>query len=117
MHPALPASDPLKPPSPDRLGPGAAFAVGAHLALIGALALGLQWRSHDPTPVAAELWAAVPQFAAPPAPPPTPAPTPTEPAPAPAPSPAPAPPPAAPAAAAASAPPAPQAAPPAGGKS
>ena len=92
MHPALPAPDPLKPGNPDRLGPGAAFAVGAHLALIGALALGLQWRSHSPTPVAAELWAAVPQFAAPPAPPPA------EPAPAPAPAPAsppaPAPPPA-----------------------
>jgi colicin import membrane protein len=83
--------DPLKPPSADRLGPGAAVALGAHAALLAALALGLQWRSQSPTPVSAELWAAVPQVAAPPAPPPPP---PAPPAPEP---PRPAPPPPAPA--------------------
>jgi colicin import membrane protein len=86
--------DPLKPPAADRLGPGAAVAVGAHAALLAALALGLQWRSQNPTPVSAELWAAVPQIAAPPAPPaPPPAPpAPEPPRPAPPPAPAPEPP-------------------------
>jgi colicin import membrane protein len=64
--------DPLKPPAADRLGPGAAVALGAHAALLAALALGLQWRSQSPTPVSAELWAAVPQVAAPPPAPPAP---------------------------------------------
>jgi colicin import membrane protein len=86
--------DPLKPRAADRLGPGAAFALGAHALLLVALALGLQWRSHSPTPVSAELWAAVPQFAAPPAvtpvpaPPPAPAPAPVAAPPSPAPAPA-----------------------------
>ncbi|WP_119288330.1 cell envelope integrity protein TolA [Azohydromonas sediminis] len=87
------AIDPLKPPPADRLGPGAAVALGAHAALLAALALGLQWRSQSPTPVSAELWAAVPQIAAPPAPPPPPpappAPEPPRPAPPPAPAPEP----------------------------
>ncbi len=74
--------DPLKPTAPDRLGPGAAVAIGAHVALLAALAFGLQWRSQSPTPVSAELWAAVPPVAAPPAPPPA-APPPPAPAPAP----------------------------------
>ena len=81
----------LVPQAPGGLGAGAALALVVHAALIVALTLGVDWRTHDPEPVAAELWAAVPQAAAPPAPEPAPAP----PAPAPTPAPAPAPPPAA----------------------
>jgi colicin import membrane protein len=81
----------LVPQAPGGLGAGAALALVVHAALIAALTLGVDWRTHDPAPVAAELWAAVPQAAAPPAPEPAPAP----PAPAPTPAPAPAPPPAA----------------------
>lgn len=87
---ALPSSV-LVPQPPGGLGAGAVLALGVHAALIAALTLGVDWRAHPPEPVAAELWAAVPTFAAPPpaeAPPPPPAP-------APAPVPAPAPPPAA----------------------
>ena len=44
---------------------GTALAVLVHLLLMAALALGLRWRSSEPEGVDAELWAAVPQFAAP----------------------------------------------------
>lgn len=81
----------LVPQAPGGLGAGAALALVVHAALIVALTLGVDWRTHDPEPVAAELWAAVPTAAAPPAPEPAPAP----PTPAPSPAPAPAPPPAA----------------------
>lgn len=87
---AMPSSV-LVPQPPGGLGAGAALALVVHAALIGALTLGVDWRTHAPEPVAAELWAAVPTAAAPPAPEPAPAP----PAPAPSPAPAPAPPPAA----------------------
>jgi colicin import membrane protein len=75
------------------MGPGAALALLVHAGLIGALALGVNWRMKAPETVSAELWAALPQMAAPKAetPPPSPAPLPT---PAPAPAPAAAPPPA-----------------------
>jgi colicin import membrane protein len=90
-------------PSPTKYrGRALALAVVAHVLLIAALGLGVDWRNADPTPVAAELWSAVPQAAAPPAvqpptatpPPPKVKPTtpaaeqPTEPAPAPKPKPA-----------------------------
>jgi colicin import membrane protein len=83
--------DDLLPPSPDARGRGLAIALGLHAALIGALALGVNWKSSAPEAVEAELWAAVPQAAAPP-PPPTPAPAPTPAPPPPAPAPAPPPP-------------------------
>jgi colicin import membrane protein len=89
-------ADPLRPQGADRTAPGAALAVLAHAALLAALALGTQWRASAPTAVSAELWAALPQAAAPRPAEPAPAP----PQPAPAPSPAPSPPPAAPPAAA-----------------
>jgi colicin import membrane protein len=78
--------DPLLPRPPGGLGAGAGLALTAHAALVAALIGGLQWRTETPTVVAAELWAAVPQSAAPrpveaPAPPPTPAPPPPVPAP------------------------------------
>ena len=99
----LQAQDALRPRGDSRLGLGAALALLAHGGLIAALALGLNWRLPQARVVAsAELWAAVPQAAAPaavvaptplarPAPAPAPPPTPLPPAaPKPAPPPAPA---------------------------
>src|SRR5256885_2101686 len=47
-------------------GPGFVISVLIHLALVAALALGVRWHASDPEGVEAELWAAVPQTAAPP---------------------------------------------------
>lgn len=67
-----------RPPSTERYGIGATLALLAHAALVAGLALGLQWRIQSPPVFSAELWAAVPQAAAPAAAPaPAPAPTPT----------------------------------------
>ena len=100
---ALAAHDGLRPRSDSRLGLGATLALLAHGGLLGALALGLNWRLPQATVSAsAELWAAVPQAATPaaaaaaaavpaPAPPPAPPPAPA-PAPPPPPAPTPAPP-------------------------
>jgi colicin import membrane protein len=80
----------LKPRQPKGMGRGLTLALIVHAGLIVAIAIGVSWRSHEPEGVAAELWSAVPQAAAPravepppppPAPPPTPAPTPPKPAP------------------------------------
>ena len=64
---ALAAShDALLPRQDSRLGIGAALALLAHGGLIGALALGLNWRLPTSDVVgSAELWSAVPQVAAP----------------------------------------------------
>lgn len=78
--------DPLLPPNPDALAPGAALAVLAHAALLVALTAAVSWRATAPEAVSAELWSAVPQVSAPPAPPPAP---PATPAPAPPPLPSP----------------------------
>ena len=104
---ALQAQDALRPRGDSRLGLGATLALLAHGGLVGALALGLNWRlPQAPVAASAELWAAVPQAAAPapvaapaatPAPPvqapapvaPTPAPAPPAPAPKPPPAPTP----------------------------
>ncbi len=52
---------------------GVVLALLAHAGLVVALALGTQWRTQSPSEVSAELWAAVPQSAAPtPTPPPQP---------------------------------------------
>jgi colicin import membrane protein len=54
------------PPAPGGTMPALALAVLAHLLLVAALAWGLRWKSSTETPVAeAELWASVPQQAAP----------------------------------------------------
>ena len=75
--PAALARDALLPRADARLGLGALLALLAHGGLVGALALGLNWRLPQPDVLAsAELWAAVPQVAAPA---PTPAPTPPPP--------------------------------------
>lgn len=96
MSSATLSHDDLLPRPPGGMASGAVLALLAHAGLLAALAVGVDWRTQDPAVVAAELWASVPQVAAPrpttppPAPPPAPAPVP-----APAPAPAPAPPPAA----------------------
>lgn len=79
---ALPAHDALLPQPPGGHGPGAALALLVHLGLILALTMVVDWRARTPETVSAELWAAVPQVAAPPPPvpqvmpPPPPAPVP-----------------------------------------
>ena len=67
--------DTLLPKPPGGFGAGAVLAFLAHGALIAALALGVQWRASAPDVVAAELWAALPQVAAPRVDEPVPAPT------------------------------------------
>lgn len=80
------AHDTLLPQAPGGHGVGAVLALATHGALVAALALATQWRTDTPAVVAAELWASVPESAAPPpAPAPEPAPPPPPPAPAPAP--------------------------------
>jgi colicin import membrane protein len=80
-HQALP-HDALLPRPPGGNGPGIALSVLAHAGLVVALTVSVDWRTHAPEVVSAELWASVPQVAAPraveppPPPPPTPAPTP-----------------------------------------
>ena len=70
--------DPLRPQRPAGLGRGAMLALLVHGGLLLALALGVSWRASEPTGATAELWAAVPEFAAPAveSPPPRPAPPP-----------------------------------------
>ena len=57
--------DALLPRPHGGLGRGALLAFMAHAALIAALALGLRWHASAPEVVSAELWAPLPQFAAP----------------------------------------------------
>lgn len=76
------------------MGTGFTIALLVHAGLVAALAYGVAWRRQDVNTVSAELWAAVPQIAAPMASPPPPPPPPAPPAPAPRPVPAPPPPPA-----------------------
>lgn len=77
-------SDPFLPRPPDSLARGAGLALAVHAALAAALAFGVHWRTRAPEGVSAELWAALPEVAAPAPEPPPPAPAPT-PAPPPAP--------------------------------
>ena len=62
--------DNLLPQPTGGLAPGAAAALLVHAGLIAALTISIDWRSRQPEVVAAELWAAVPQVAAPAPPPP-----------------------------------------------
>lgn len=57
--------DALRPPSSDNARLGVGLSLLAHAGLIAALWLGVQWRTEEPVGVAAELWAAVPEIAAP----------------------------------------------------
>jgi colicin import membrane protein len=59
------AREDFLPTRPEGMGKGLALAVLAHLLLIVALAFSVHWRSSEPAGVEAELWAAVPQQAAP----------------------------------------------------
>lgn len=75
------ANDPLRPRPPGGMGRGATLALLVHLGLVAALAVAVRWRTSEPEGVSAELWAAVPQAAAPReqvAPPPPPPPKPAE---------------------------------------
>lgn len=65
LQPLMLPRDALRPPSADSPRVGVALSVLAHVGLIAALALGVQWRTDSPEGVEAELWAAVPQIAAP----------------------------------------------------
>ena len=60
--------DALRPPSADNPRIGVVMSLIAHAALVTALALGVSWRTQEPSGVEAELWAATPQLAAPPRP-------------------------------------------------
>jgi colicin import membrane protein len=59
------ARDALLPRGPDRIGRGLLLALIVHVGLIIAIAIGVNWRSHPPEAMSAELWSAVPQTAAP----------------------------------------------------
>ena len=82
MKLALPHSridaDELRPRNPDAIGRGAAMALVAHALLVVALAFGVSWKRSTPEGIEAELWAAVPQAAAPKAEPVPVPPTPVE---------------------------------------
>ena len=94
-----PAREAFMPPPTPGLGRSVTMALVAHAALVLALSFAVQWRQSAPEPVAfaAELWAALPTEAAPPAPEPLPVESviesPPAPTPAPAPEPKPVPPP------------------------
>lgn len=79
--------DNLLPQAPGGNAAGAGLALLVHAGLLVALTVSVDWRTHSADVVSAELWAAVPQTAAPravePAPAPVPAPAPPPPAPAP----------------------------------
>lgn len=62
----------LRPRSADGWGLGGALALGVHLMLVAALALGVRWKMTPPETVEAEVWAEIPRAAAPEAPPPPP---------------------------------------------
>ena len=79
MAAATLARDAFLPRAPAGLGRGLLLALVAHALLIVALSLGVNWHASPPEGVEAELWAAVPQIAAPraaePEPPPPPPPS------------------------------------------
>jgi colicin import membrane protein len=65
MTSAVLTRDALIPRSPDGTGRGLMLALGVHALLLVAIAFSVSWRTSDPAGVEAELWAAVPQIAAP----------------------------------------------------
>lgn len=65
MNAATLSRDALIPRNPDGLGRGLLMALAVHALLVIAIAFGVSWRSSNPAGVEAELWAAVPQIAAP----------------------------------------------------
>jgi len=83
--------DDLRPRAPGGRPQAVVLALIAHGLLVVALSLGVSWRSTEPAGVEAELWAAIPQAAAPRAVEPEPEPVPTKPTPTQRPAPTPAP--------------------------
>jgi colicin import membrane protein len=73
--------DPLRPQRPGGMGKGLSLALLVHAGLLVAIAFSVNWRSSTPAGVEAELWAAVPQIAAPKPVEPEPQPTPKPPEP------------------------------------
>lgn len=68
MHPLKSLTvprDALRPPSADSPRLGLTLSMVAHAGLLIALAVGVSWHTQDPEGVQAELWAAVPEIAAP----------------------------------------------------
>ncbi len=65
MNAATLSRDALIPRNPDGMGRGLLMALAVHALLVIAIAFGVSWRSSNPAGVEAELWAAVPQIAAP----------------------------------------------------
>lgn len=65
MNAATLARDALIPRNPDGMGRGLMLALAVHALLVVAIAFGVSWRSSNPAGIEAELWAAVPQIAAP----------------------------------------------------
>lgn len=65
MSTAASPRDLFMPQPPGGMGRGLALAVAVHALLVAGLAVGVHWRTSDPTAMQAELWAAVPQVAAP----------------------------------------------------
>ena len=57
--------DALLPRAPGGNAAGALLALLVHAVLVGALTSAVDWRAHTPEAVSAELWASVPQVAAP----------------------------------------------------
>jgi len=85
MTAATAERDIFAPPKLPGMRSGLALAIAAHVLLIVAIAWSVHWKASEPEGVEAELWAAVPQTAAPrveaPQPPPQPQPRPTPPPP------------------------------------
>ena len=65
MNTAALSRDPFMPQAPKVRGRAIALAVAAHALLIVGLMYSVNWRSDEPASVAAELWSATPQAAAP----------------------------------------------------
>jgi len=65
MSTAALTRDALIPRSPDGTGRGLGLALLVHALLVVAIAFGVHWRASTPAGVEAELWASVPQIAAP----------------------------------------------------
>ena len=58
MSAVMPSRDPFMPRTAQRNGPALGLALFAHVLLIAALAFGVNWRTSEPTSIAAELWSA-----------------------------------------------------------
>jgi colicin import membrane protein len=65
MSSAALAHDAFAPRRPPGMRSGLALALGVHVLLVLALAWSVQWKTSEPEGVVAELWSALPQFAAP----------------------------------------------------